>query len=99
MSSNAIIPFDSTQTTGVAVVPDHLVALFGESANITPRFSINQLSYRGKVWRRVVDGEETVLTRPSADNPGDTEPVPVVSVVILDHNKARSRAFYEGAFE
>lgn len=101
MSSTAIIPFDSTPAPGsaVAVVPEHLVALFGDSANITPRFSINQLSYRGKVWRRVVEGEETVLTRPSQDNPGDVEPIPLVNLVILDHNKSRSRAYYEGAFE
>ena len=97
--TTAIIPFDSTPAPGSAVaeVPAHLVALFGDSANITPRFSINQLSYRGKTWRRVVEGEETALTRTNAE--GDVEPIPIVNLVILDHNKSRSRAYYEGAFE
>lgn len=98
MTSTAIIPFDSAGAgTAIAEVPEHLVALFGDSANITPRFSINQLSYRGKTWRRVVEGEETVLTRTNGE--GDEEPIPIVNLVILDHNKSRSRAFYEGAFE
>ena len=100
MTTNAIIPFDSTAAapgSAVAEVPAHLVALFGDSANITPRFSINQLSYRGKTWRRVVEGEETPLTRTTSE--GDVEPIPIVNLVILDHNKSRSRAYYEGAFE
>lgn len=73
------------------------VALFGDSANITPKFSINQLSYRSKTWRGVIDGEETPLTRTTAD--GDIEPIPIVNLVVLDYNKSRSRAFYEGAFD
>lgn len=92
MSTN-IIPFSSSGND----VPAHIAALFGEDGNIAPRISIDQLSYRGKVWRRIVDGEETQLTRTNSD--GDAEPVPIVSVVVLDHNKGRSRAFYEGAYE
>ncbi len=88
-----LIPFSAPGNN----VPAHLSALFGDAENITQRSSINQLSYRGKVWRRVVDGEETQLTRKNSD--GDTEPVPIVSMVILDHNKSRSRAFYSGNFE
>lgn len=92
MSTN-IIPFSSSGND----VPAHIAALFGEDGNIAPRISIDQLSYRGKVWRRIVDGEETQLTRTNTD--GDAEPVPIVSIVVLDHNKGRSRAFYEGAYE
>lgn len=88
-----IIPFSPTGND----VPAHLVALFDGDGNIAPKLSINQLSYRGKVWRRIVEGEETQLTRKSAE--GDVEPVPIVSLVILDHNKGRSRAYYPGSFE
>src|SRR5437868_9855076 len=88
-----IIPFAST---GVMEVPAHVAALFDADSNIAPRATINQLSYKGKVWRRIVDGEETQLTRKSQE--GDTEPVPIVGLVVLDHNKGRSRAFYEGNF-
>lgn len=97
--ANDIIPFDSTSTGGALALPEHLQALFGDEANITPRFSINQLSYRGKIWRTVLEGEEVALTRPSQDNPGETEPMPVVSLIVMDHNKNRSRSFYEGNFE
>ncbi|WP_396328540.1 hypothetical protein [Burkholderia anthina] len=88
-----IIPFVAT---GVMEVPAHVAALFDADSNIAPRVTINQLSYKGKVWRRIVDGEETKLTRKNAD--GDTEPVPIVGLVVLDHNKSRSRAYYEGDF-
>lgn len=88
-----IIPFASSD----AGLPAHLADVFGGEGNIASRISINQLSYRGKVWRRVVDGEETQLTRKSPE--GDTEPVPIVAVIVLDHNKKRSRAFYAGNFE
>lgn len=93
-----IIPFDSTGAAGAAQLPAHLASVFGEDGNIAPRTSINQLSYRGKTWRRVIKGEEIVLTRTSQDT-GEQEPVPVVSVVILDHNKNRSRSFFEGNYE
>lgn len=92
-----IIPFDSIGTTGAVALPEHLAAAFGEG-NITPRVSVNQLSYRGKVWRRVVAGEETKLIRVNQDT-NEEEPLPMVSVIILDHNKQRSRAYYEGNFE
>lgn len=90
-----IIPFVST---GVAEVPAHLAALFDGDSNIAPRFTINQLSYRGKIWRRIVEGEETVLTRVNNET-GEEEPMPIVSLVILDQNRNRSRAFYAGSYE
>lgn len=94
-----IIPFDH-KGSGVVEMPAHLVALFGgdDAGNIAPRATLNQLSYRGKTWRRVVDGEEIVITKTDKDT-GDVVPVQIVSLVILDHNRARSRAFYEGNFE
>jgi hypothetical protein len=88
-----IIPFG-----GNSEVPAHLAALFGDDSNIAPRITINQLSYRGKTWRRIVDGEETPLTRVDKDS-GDQVAIPIVTLVVLDHNKGRSRAFYEGNFE
>lgn len=90
-----IIPFSNS---GTAEVPAHLAALFGEEGNITARNTINQLSYRGKVWRRIVDGEETKLTKVDKDT-GETIDLQIVSLVVLDHNKGRSRAFYTGGFE
>jgi hypothetical protein len=91
--SNEVIPFDSTGKD----VPAHLVAAFGDdSANIGPRVTINQLSYRGKIFRRVVDGEELTINEL---RDGETVPRQIVNIVVLDHNKSRSRAFYEGNYE
>lgn len=89
---NDIIPFAAG-----GEVPAHLQNLFGDDSNIAPRSTINQLSYRGKVWRRVVDGEETTMTK--IDSDGEKVPMQVVSVIVLDHNKGRSRSYYEGSYE
>jgi hypothetical protein len=82
-----LVPFSESKQ-----VPAHITAFFGEEGNIGPKNTINQLSFRGKVWRTVLDGVETVLTK-------DDEPISTVHVVVLDHNKSRSRAYYEGAYE
>lgn len=93
-----IIPFDHKGT--IAEMPAHLVATFGGDgeANIGPRVTINQLSYRGKIFRRVVDGEEIAITKLDADTQ-ERVPMQIVNLVVLDHNKGRSRAFYEGEYE
>lgn len=89
---NDIIPFGAGSE-----VPAHLQDLFGDESNIAARSTIDQLSYRGKVWRRIVGGEETVMTKRDSD--GETVPMQVVSVIVLDHNKGRSRAYYKGNYE
>lgn len=94
--SKEIIPFNH-QGGGVAEMPAHLAAVFGDEGNIAPRATINMLSYRGKTWRRVVDGEEIAITKKDEDQ--NVVPVQVINLVILDHNKNRSRSFYEGNFE
>lgn len=94
--SNAIIPFDSSDN---AQVPAHIANVFGDdNSNMVARMSIDQLSYRGKIWRRVVKGEETILQRTDTET-GEMTPMTIVSLVVLDHNKNRSRAFYPGAYE
>lgn len=85
-----IVPFEAGKITAP---PAHLAKFFETHQNIDERVTINQLSFRGKVWRIVINGEE----KPLLNKDGD--PVQVVHVVVLDHNKARSRAFYEGAYE
>jgi hypothetical protein len=75
-------------------VPAHIQqAIDAGVENIGDKNTVNQLSFRGKVWRQVIDGEEQALVNK------DDEPVSTVHVVVLNHNKARSRSFYEGAYE
>ena len=90
-----IIPFDATPA-GKAEVPAHIANVFTDS-NIAGRASIDQLSFKGKTWTRVVSGEATPLMK--TDENGDQVPVPVVSLVVLDMGKQRSRAYYEGGYE
>jgi|SRR5271166_434785 len=85
----------TTQLTlfgGDAQLPDHLKD-WGIEDNVVVRDQIPQLSFRGKVWRLMLKGKEEVQNGP------DGEPAGAVQVIILDYNKARSRAYYEGDFE
>jgi hypothetical protein len=83
-----VVPFNASKQ-----LPAHIAKFVEDNSNIDPRNNVPQLSFRGKVWRTVIEGEEKPLMNK------DDEPVSTVHVVVLDHNKARSRAFYEGAYE
>lgn len=74
-------------------LPAHLADI-NEVTNIEVRESIPQLSFRGKTWRIVMGGEETVVNRPGTDDPAT-----MVAGVFLDYNKTRSRAYFAGAYE
>lgn len=85
VSNTQIIPFDN------APPPSVYGEAFGD--NIPDRVAIPQLSYRGKVWRVIVNGNE----QPVVDDSG--EPVQIVSLVVLNFLAKRGRAYYEGAYE
>lgn len=91
--STALIPFDNN-----SAVPAHIQEAFGGESNIPPKITLPQLSFRGKVWRIIMGGEETPLMRRDPES-GDQVPVQTVPLVILDFTKDRSRAYYEGAYE
>jgi hypothetical protein len=83
-------------------LPAHLVDLNAQT-NIIPRESIPMLSFRGKVFRNVVGGEESIVYKMGKDANGNIvqtdEPATMVAVIVLDYNKNRSRAYFEGAYE
>ena len=54
-----LVPFQA----GGNNLPAHIAAAFGDSDNIPERQTLPTLSYRGKVWRLVLQGKETILTR------------------------------------
>lgn len=86
---SALIPFDQSGNQ----LPAHIGAFMSdEESNIAPKNTIPQLSFRGKVWRTVLEGEEKTVCGQ------DGEPRTVIKVVILNQNAARSRSFYEGAY-
>lgn len=91
-----LIPFNQS---GPAQLPAHIAAAFGDDeGNTAGRATIDQLSYRGKIWRLVVKGEESPLMKTDNET-GERVPVQSVTLVVVGLNKARSRSYYEGAYE
>lgn len=87
MATTAVTLFNSGEG-----LPAHLADM-NEETNIVTRERIPTLSYRGKQWRIVMDGQEKIVER------ADGEPATIVAGVILDYNKARSRAYFDGPYE
>jgi hypothetical protein len=69
----------------------------GTEGNLAPKATVPSLSYKGKVWAITLNGEETKLEKKNAD--GDTEPLSVMRVVLLDYAKRRGRSYYPGAYD
>lgn len=88
--SNALVLFGDG-----AQLPAHLSALEGKE-NILERDSTPILSFKGKVWQTRIDGIDTILTRKNVD--GESEPTPIVKLVVLNINPNRSRTFYAGNY-
>lgn len=80
----------------VAKLPGFVKEYDGPS-NVEGRSKVNQLSLMGKVWRTIINGKETALTK--VDNDGDKVPVQVIRLIVVQANKARSRAYYGGDFD
>jgi hypothetical protein len=78
-------------------LPADIEAMLDEESNVVARETVPSLSYEGKVWTVSLNGEKTKLIRKNAD--GDEEPLPIFRGIILDWNKRRGRAFYEGAYD
>jgi len=88
--STDIMAFDNS------LLPSYMQEAFqgGEmEQTLQQRNSLNQLTFKGKVWRAIVNGDEHVQTN------ADGDPLSTIKVVILTVNKDRSRAYYEGEFK
>lgn len=80
-----------------AALPAYLTDTLGElGTNIPDRQTVPSLSYEGKMWTIVKDGNKTKLQVQNAD--GDMVPVPIMRVVILNFNADRGRAYYPGTY-
>ena len=69
---------------------------FEENKNIQDRQTVPSISYEGKKWTIVLNGEKHIVQKKDAD--GDLVPVTTLKVVVLDQNPVRGRAYYEGAY-
>lgn len=80
-----------------AALPAYLADTLGElGTNIPDRQTVPTLSYEGKVWQIIKDGNKTKLQAQNAD--GDMVPVPIMRVVVLNFNADRGRAYYTGTY-
>jgi hypothetical protein len=78
-------------------LPAHLAnALDVLGSNIADRMNVPSVSYEGKMWTIVKDGNKTKLQ--TKNNDGDTVPVPIMRVAILAAADQRGRAYYEGQY-
>ena len=75
-----------------APLPDYIGEAFADDVNILARVTVPSLTYRGKVWRQVIEGDEAVLTV-------NGEPAQQINVVIVDQSHRRSRKYYAGEYE
>lgn len=92
--SNALSIFDTPRLQ----VPAHAANFFGDNSNIADRVTVPSLGFEGKVWSVSLNGEKTKLMKVDKDT-GDETPLGVMRVVVLDYNKRRGRAYYEGTYD
>lgn len=80
-----------------AALPAYITEAQGElGSNIADRVSVPSLSYEGKTWQIIKDGNRTKLQVQNGD--GDMVPVPIMRVLILGYNPSRGRAYYPGNY-
>lgn len=80
-----------------AALPAYLAGALDElGSNIPDRQTVPSLSYEGKMWTIVKEGNKTKLQVQNGD--GDMVPVPIMRAVILNFNGDRGRAYYPGTY-
>ncbi len=81
-----------------AALPAYLTdAIDDLGTNIPDRQTVPSLSYEGKTWQIVKDGNKTKLQAANSD--GDMVPIPIMRVVVLNFNADRGRAYYPGSYD
>lgn len=92
-NATAIVQWDPNS----GALPAHLANALDElGSNIQDRSTVPSLSYEGKTWTIVMNGNKTKLQSRNAE--GDMVPISVMRCVILDYNNDRGRAYYEGVY-
>jgi len=93
-SASAVVQWDASSG---AALPAYLAnALDDMGSNIPDRNTVPSLSYEGKTWTIVMNGNKTKLQ--SRNSEGDMVPISVMRMVILNFNADRGRAYYEGTY-
>lgn len=94
MTDNAVVMWDPNSG---AALPAYLSDAMGDmGSNIQDRMMVPSLSYEGKTWTLIKDGNKTKLQGTNSD--GDVVPISVMRMVILNYNPDRGRAYYPGVY-
>ena len=93
-TSTAVATWDPNSGAALPAYLSDAAAELG--SNIPDRQTVPTLSYEGKTWQIIKDGNKTKLQVANAD--GDMVPVPIMRVVILNMNPDRGRAYYPGVY-
>lgn len=97
MTDTALAVVDQWDPNSGLPMPAYLTTALGDlGSNIADRMNVPSLSYEGKTWTIVKDGNKTKLQSRNSD--GDMVPVPVMRLVVLDFNGERGRAYYKGVY-
>jgi hypothetical protein len=92
--ANAVVQWDANSG---AALPAYLANALDElGTNIADRSTVPSLSYEGKTWTIVMNGNKTKLQSRNQD--GDMVPISIMRMVILQYNADRGRAYYEGVY-
>lgn len=92
--TNAVVAWDPNSG---AALPAYLADALGDlGSNIPDRQNVPSLSYEGKTWTIVKDGNKHKLQSQNSD--GDMIPIPIMRAVILNFNPDRGRAYYPGVY-
>lgn len=92
--SNALVQWDPNSG---AALPAYLAEAAEEfGSNIPDRQTVPSLSYEGKNWTIVINGNRTKMQKRNDD--GDLEPVSIMRMIILGFNNDRGRAYYTGSY-
>lgn len=91
MATN-LVPFNKT------AVPAYITKLFGQVDNTALAAAQGaiggpRISFRGKVWRIIADGQEQVYNAPGTDEPAQS-----LEVVIVKANPRLSKLYYAGKY-
>lgn len=80
-----------------AALPAYLTDVADQlGSNIVDRMTVPSLSYEGKTWTIVVNGNKTKLQAKNSD--GDMVPIPIMRAIVLGYNPDRGRAYYPGTY-
>lgn len=94
MSDKELSIFESTSVE----IPAYLAAVTNGESNIDVGKSTPSLSIRGKVFRTVIDGEETPLMRYDKENKEDV-PISTLPMIVLNQGPFGARVYFASNYD